>query len=132
MNNQIRIITRDRKINSKGTIVGNKCVDTLVLIADCVIIQNITSNRDFGLLQGWGFEISRVSQRFDFRIDGLIDITPTMYVQYIDGSGKLHEYKILKVVTRSILGCLWVTLYTENLNVRDTREVIHSPYQVTA
>lgn len=132
MNNQIKIITRDRKINSKGTIVGNKCVDTLVLIADCVIIQNITSNRDFGLLQGWGFEISRVSQRFDFKVEEIVNITPTMYVQYLDSNGILHEYKILKVITRSVLGCIWITLYTENLNVRDTREILHNPSHITA
>ena len=66
--------------------------------------------------------------RFDFKTTDfttLSQIGHADYIEYVDGTGSRHEYKIIDYETRSILGCNWITIYGENVTARDSELAMH-------
>lgn len=132
MNNKIKIIKKDFLKASDGRIIGTECVNITVLTTNCTYIQEVIE-KPIHLNQEIGYENNKRFFRFDFFLNDInLCLDATMYVELFDDNGTLHQYKIIKVNSRTILGrCLLITLITENLTGRDTKEVLYKFNNVT-
>ena len=132
-NNTIKFTRNKKTTDSYGRILGNKCIRETITTVSCVAIQRVSRNSDSFIEKG--FEGIKNSFRFDFRttdLSTLVNLSLADYIEYTDTLGNKHEHKVLDFETRTILGCTWVTIYTENLTARDIKEVLSPKVNVTA
>lgn len=98
-------------------------------------MQKVTGTRGAPLFQEKGWEGVREIYRFDTKLsilDTLQTINLAYYIEYVDSFGNRHEYKLLGFDSRNVLGCIWVTLYGENITARDIKNSLHDRVKVKA
>jgi hypothetical protein len=119
--NIAKIIDRKYRTNSKGTIIGKHCIDEVLLTINCVYFQLGSSQSDSRLNQKVGYEETLQMFRADFQLPPgtLINIEPTMYLQFYDANEILHEYKIVGVTSLPVGCMIWVKLDLQLSTPRD-------------
>ena len=102
--------------NSKGVIIKKGCVNTLIYSATCLYMIDVTDK--YPLTQKIGLETNTKIIRVDFKGFNP-NIKPLQRAKFTDSNNILHDYKIISVKNRAVLGCNWVTMYLENIEMRD-------------